>query len=94
MTSYDLFVMEVQDLVNELESLLDFRLVRGSASEFYVHKNPTYNQKHFTPLIGSNQASESSSCSLSNKGSSQTSYTNLDHGDVEMGDIHVLKSQI
>lgn len=30
MTSYDSFVIEVQDLANELESLPDFRLARGS----------------------------------------------------------------
>ncbi|RKF81350.1 hypothetical protein GcM1_183008 [Golovinomyces cichoracearum] len=94
MTSYDLFVMEVQDLANELESLPDFRLVHGSASEFYVHENPTYNQQYVTPLRDSNQVSEFSSGSLLNMGSSQTSYTKLDHdGDVEMGDINVLKSQ-
>ncbi|RKF79638.1 hypothetical protein GcM1_200019 [Golovinomyces cichoracearum] len=95
MTSYDLFVMEIQDLANELESLPDFRLVRGSASEFYVHKNFTYNQQHVTPLRDSNQASEFSSGSLPNMGSSQTSYTKLDQdGDLEMGDINVLKSQV
>ncbi|RKF75598.1 hypothetical protein GcM1_232001 [Golovinomyces cichoracearum] len=58
MTCYDLFMIEVQDLANELEPLSDICLVRGFASEFYVHENLTYNQQHFHPLKASNQASK------------------------------------
>ncbi|KHJ30503.1 hypothetical protein EV44_g3310 [Erysiphe necator] len=94
MTSYDLFVREVQDLANELESLPDFRLARGSEKEVYVHEILGYQQQISTPTSSTNVPIPPISFPPSSV-PSPTPYPNIDHdGDVRMGDINTLQTQM
>lgn len=95
MISYDLFVMEVQDLASELESLPDFRLARGSDKEIYVHeKTGFYQQQTFSSPTSGPSHIPPNNLPL-NLPPPSTLYADVDRdGDTKMSDIRALQTQM